>query len=37
MILDARKGDSSYSVYDAKRCKAVKDAVWVDDETAQWR
>lgn len=36
MILDARKGDTGYQCYDAKTCRMVKQAVWVNDETAQW-
>lgn len=36
MRLDAHKGDRDWSCYDAKRCRMVKDAVWVDDSDATW-
>jgi hypothetical protein len=36
MKLDARKGDSGWPCYDAKRCCMVERVLWVDDETAQW-
>jgi hypothetical protein len=37
MILDARRGDTGYTVYDAKRCLFVSnDCLWVDSDTAQW-
>lgn len=36
MRLDAHKGDCDWNCYDAKRCRMVKDAVWVDDSDATW-
>lgn len=36
MMLDARLGHTHYDVYDAKRCRRVKDVVWVSTETARW-
>lgn len=38
MILDARidGGAWRYRVYNAKTCTVVTNAVWVDDESAQW-
>lgn len=34
--LDARKGDTRFRLYDAKRCLVPQGVVWVDTETAQW-
>jgi hypothetical protein len=34
--LDARKGDTYWTVYHAEECRVLKDVVWVDDETHQW-
>lgn len=36
MRLDARKGDTQFRLYDAKRCIVPQQVVWVDTETAQW-
>lgn len=36
MRLDARQGDTHYSIYDAKRCLEPERVIWVDTDTAQW-
>lgn len=36
MRLDARFGHRGYQCFDMKRCRIVRDVVWVDDVTAQW-
>jgi hypothetical protein len=36
MRLDARKGDTGWPCYDAKRCCMVEGVLWVDDATARW-
>lgn len=36
MILDARKGDVDYFVYDVKRMVRPQNVLWVNDQTAQW-
>jgi hypothetical protein len=36
MRLDARKGDTGYSVYHVERCEKVKHVVWVDDVTNEY-
>lgn len=33
MMLDARKGDHSWYIYDAERCAPVPHVLWVDDAT----
>lgn len=37
MRLDARSGQcGQHLVWDVRKCREVKNVVWVDDESAQW-
>jgi hypothetical protein len=36
MRLDARKGDTGWQVYDAKRCRKLEFVVWLDNSDATW-
>lgn len=36
MRLDARDGDTGWTVWHVEECRSVPDVLWVDDETARF-